>query len=185
VNNTHTHERRFQGDPDRLRTPDRLARLDVQRVVTLSLEGATLASVLDVGTGTGVFAEAFAAAGLEVAGIDANAEMLAAAAKYVPDAPLREAPAEQLPFADASFDLVFLGLVLHETDDPLAALKEAHRTARRRAAILEWAYRDEPPGPPLAHRLKPEMVADLAAKAGFRQVDATHLAHVSLYRLTP
>jgi methylase of polypeptide subunit release factors len=52
------HERRFRGDPARLRSPERLEQLEVERVVELSLEGITAGSVLDVGTGTGVFAEA-------------------------------------------------------------------------------------------------------------------------------
>ena len=62
----HTHARRFQGEPDRLRAPDRLARMEVPRVAALSTEGITVESALDVGTGTGVFAEAFAAQGIAV-----------------------------------------------------------------------------------------------------------------------
>jgi 2-polyprenyl-3-methyl-5-hydroxy-6-metoxy-1,4-benzoquinol methylase len=67
-----TNERRFRGEPDSLRSDERLALLEIDRVITLSIEGLGLERVLDVGTGTGVFAEAFAAKGLEVVGIDAN-----------------------------------------------------------------------------------------------------------------
>jgi ubiquinone/menaquinone biosynthesis C-methylase UbiE len=184
LNDTATHERRFHGTADRLRAADRIARLDVPRVVELSLAGLTATSVLDVGTGTGVFAEAFAAAGLAVTGIDTNADLLAVAREFAPTAQFREAPAEQLPFPDASFDLVFLGHVLHEADDPLATLQEARRVMRQRVAILEWPYRDEPHGPPLAHRLSPATVADLAARAGFQSVEALQLEHMDFYRLT-
>jgi ubiquinone/menaquinone biosynthesis C-methylase UbiE len=156
----------------------------VPRVVELSLAGLTATSVLDVGTGTGVFAEAFVAAGLAVTGIDTNADLLALAREFAPAAQFREAPAEQIPLPDGSFDLVFLGHVLHETDDPVAALREARRVARQRVAILEWPYRDEPHGPPLAHRLSPASVADLAARAGLAQVEASHLEHMDFYRLT-
>ena len=72
---------------------------------------------LDIGTGTGVFAEAFAARGLQVAGVDASADMIALARGFVPQGRFEVAPAEALPFADQTFDLVFLGLVLHEADD--------------------------------------------------------------------
>jgi len=181
----HAHERRFQGEPDRLRAPDRLARMEVPRVAALSTEGITVESALDVGTGSGVFAEAFAAQGIAVTGIDVNADLLTVARQSVPTAQFRQAPVERLPFADRSFDLVFLGHVLHEADDPLAALKEVHRVTRSRVAILEWPYRQEEKGPPLEHRLRSEIVANLAAQAGFQHVETIHLEHMDFYRLTP
>jgi ubiquinone/menaquinone biosynthesis C-methylase UbiE len=184
LNDTAIHERRFHGTADRLRAADRIARLDVPRVIELSLAGLTATSVLDVGTGTGVFAEAFVAVGFTVTGIDTNADLLAMARGFAPTAEFTEAPAERIPFPNGSFDLVFLGHVLHETDDPLAALQEARRVMRQRVAILEWPYRDEPQGPPLAHRLSPETVADLAARAGFQSVEALQLEHMDFYRLT-
>jgi ubiquinone/menaquinone biosynthesis C-methylase UbiE len=184
LNDTIAHERRFHGTADRLRAPDRIARLDVPRVVTLSLAGPTATSLLDVGTGTGVFAEAFVAAGLAVTGIDTNVDLLAVARGFAPTGQFTEAPAEQIPFPNGSFDLVFLGHVLHEADDPLAALREARRVMRQRVAILEWPYRDGPHGPPLAHRLSPATVADLAARAGFQSVEALQLEHMDFYRLT-
>jgi ubiquinone/menaquinone biosynthesis C-methylase UbiE len=179
------HERRFNGAADRLRAADRVARLEVPRVVALSLDGLTATSVLDVGTGTGIFAEAFANSGLAVTGIDTNAELLALASGYAPAAQFKEAPAEQVPFADGSFDLAFLGHVLHETDDPPAALREARRVARQRVAILEWPYREQPYGPPLAHRISPATVANLAAQAGFSLVEHVQLGQMDFYRLTP
>jgi ubiquinone/menaquinone biosynthesis C-methylase UbiE len=184
LDDLHIHERRFHGEPDRLRSPQRIARLDVPRVVALSLAGLTVTSVLDVGTGTGVFAEAFAAAGLVVTGIDINAELLAVAAGYAPTAQFKEASAEQIPFPDQSFDLVFLGHVLHEADDLLATLQEARRVTRQRVAVLEWPYREEPYGPPLAHRISPATVTELAARAGLAQVESIHLEHMTFYRLT-
>ena len=179
------HERRFHGAADRLRAPERVARLDVSHVVALSLAGLTAANMLDVGTGTGIFAEAFAAAGLAVTGIDVNPELLAVARGFAPTAQFREAAAEQIPFPDSSFDLVFLGHVLHETDDPLAALREARRVTRQRVAVLEWPYREEPHGPPLGHRLSPAAVADLAARAGLAHIEAIPLEYMDFYRLTP
>ena len=101
-----------------------MALLEVPRVVSLCREGITADSVLDVGTGTGLFAEAFAKDGCRVTGVDPNAELLAIARKHTAGV-FVVGTAEDLPFEDGSFDLVMMGLVLHETDDRAAALREA------------------------------------------------------------
>ncbi len=66
--------------------------------------------ILDLGTGTGVVARTFAARGARVAGIDVSIRQLEAAralaCEQELDLDLREAPAEALPFSDASFDVV-------------------------------------------------------------------------------
>jgi SAM-dependent methyltransferase len=177
------HDRRFEGAIERLRSPERVDRLEVERVAGLCFENGRIASVLDVGTGSGLFAEAFAGHGAEVSGVDVNAEMLVAARRFVPGGDFREGVVEQLPFPDSRFDLVFLGLVLHEADDAAKALKEARRTTRQRVGILEWPYRDQPLGPPIADRLRPEDLADLFPKAGFRTWKATDLSNTVFYLL--
>ena len=179
----HRHGHRFRGKPRDLRAPDRVERLEVGRVVGLSLEGLDITTALDVGTGSGIFAEAFAGIGLQVTGVDANPEMLLVAAEHVPGGELRKARAEKLPFMDGSFDLVFLGHVLHETDQPVQALKEARRVAKRRVVVLEWPCREEEHGPPLAHRLSHAAVESLAAEAGYGAVETLQLTHMDLYRL--
>jgi ubiquinone/menaquinone biosynthesis C-methylase UbiE len=178
-----TEEQRFHGAPDRLRSPQRLALLEVDRTVALCLEGLAAQKVLDVGTGTGIFAEAFAGQGLAVTGVDVNPEMLRVAQQYVPGGTFRRAPAEALPFPDGSFDLVFMGLVLHEADDPARALAEARRVARARVAVLEWPHARGSYGPPLAHRIRPEEIVRLAEDAGLYGADATSLQHLVLWRL--
>jgi ubiquinone/menaquinone biosynthesis C-methylase UbiE len=177
------HEKRFHGGPERLRSSERLALLETERVVSLSLEGLTSPRVLDVGTGTGVFAEAFAGAAAAVTGIDPNPELLAAARDFVPNVTFREGVAEALPFPEHSFEVVFLGHVLHETDDPLTALREAQRVARRRVAILEWPWKRQDQGPPLEHRLRPARIRRLAGEAGFRSIERIRLASMDFYRL--
>ncbi len=177
------HDRRFKADIEKLRAPGRVALLEVERVVALCLENLDIKKVLDVGTGSGIFAEAFAARKLEVTGIDANPEMIKAVQRLLPAVHFQEAVAEHIPYSDATFDLVFLGHLLHETDDRLQALSEARRVARLRVAILEWPYQDEEIGPPLAHRLKPEEITALAQQAGFRKIEKLPLAHMDFYRL--
>jgi ubiquinone/menaquinone biosynthesis C-methylase UbiE len=138
--------------------------------------------VLDVGTGSGLFAEAFAQQGLHAAGVDANPEMIRAAQGFLPGGAFREGTAEALPFSDGEYDLLFLGLVLHETDDPLQAIREARRVARLRVAVLEWPYREAEVGPPLADRLPVETVLKFAALAGLPAPAPLELEHVLLYR---
>ncbi len=181
----HAHERRYAAPAEKLRAPARIEMLEIPRVMNLSVEGIRDARVLDVGTGTGVFAEAFAEGGLDVTGIDANADLLASARAHAPRAKFVHGAAERLPFDDASFDLVFFGHVLHETDDQAAALREARRVARLRVALLEWPYVEEDRGPPLAHRLRSEDIFSLARGAGFTAVDRVTLSHMDLYLLSP
>ncbi len=51
------HEKRFSGDINRLRSPERQERLEVERVTGLCLEGIFPKTMLDIGTGSGLFAE--------------------------------------------------------------------------------------------------------------------------------
>ena len=178
------NERRFHGNAERLRAPERFQLLETARVVQLCAEGLRLESVLDVGTGTGVFAEAFAKEKLRVAGIDPDPDLLVVARRFVPDASFQAAVAESLPFGDGSYDLVFLGHVLHETDEPVIALREARRVARKRVVILEWPYKEEDRGPPLAHRLAADHVREIAEKAGLASLERFTLAHMELFRAT-
>jgi ubiquinone/menaquinone biosynthesis C-methylase UbiE len=177
------HEKRFEGDITRLRLPERIERLEVERVTDLCLENGKVNSVLDIGTGTGLFAESFSKRGLEISGVDANPEMLIAAHQFIPKGYFREGTAEALPYPDGSFDLVFLGLVLHESDEPLKSLQEARRVARKRVCILEWPYQEQSFGPPLVHRFRPEDLIILFKKAGFRKWKGTDLSSTVFYRL--
>jgi SAM-dependent methyltransferase len=175
------HGQRFQ-HVERLRSPERIQRLEVERVVQLALEGATIKSVLDIGTGTGLFVEAFTNRDLTVTGIDPNPEMLEAAHAHVPGADFRRATAEAIPFPDGTFDLAFMGLVLHETDDLLKAMQEANRVTRARLVILEWPYINQDFGPGLDERLEPDQILKLAEQAGLSTGETISLENLLLYR---
>ena len=178
------HEKLYDGGVERLRTPERVARLEVERVVALCLEAVDIKSVLDVGVGSGLFAEAFVQYGLEVAGVDVNPDMIVAAKQFVPKGDFRESTAEALPYPVASFDLVFFGLLLHESDEPLKVLQEARRVSHQRVGILEWSYQVSEFGPPLAHRMNPIEITNLTRQAGFTSLENIPLTHLSFYRLT-
>ena len=166
-----------------LRASERLAILEVNRVASLSLQNHKMQKVLDIGTGSGIFAEVFVGLGLDVTGIDIQEPMLAAARNLVPGARFELGSAEALPFADCSFDLCFLGLILHESSSPLRILQEAHRVASARVAILEWPYNEQDMGPPLDHRLKAEDVLHQAVAAGFSRSQSITLEYLVLFLL--
>jgi ubiquinone/menaquinone biosynthesis C-methylase UbiE len=177
------HEKRFSGDIARLRSGERVERLEVRLVIQLSLEGGSFRHMLDVGTGSGLFAEGFSRHNLDVTGVDANHEMLPVAKSYVPQGRFLQATAEELPFASRSFDLVFFGLVLHEADDALKVLQAAHRVSRKRICLLEWPYREQTFGPPLTDRLSPARMEEIFHRAGFARWECVHLANTILYML--
>jgi SAM-dependent methyltransferase len=81
--------------------------------------------ILDLGCGDGQLTARLAAAGATVTGVDASAEMVAAAQSRGIDAV--EARAEQLPFPDASFGAVFSNAALHWVRDQDAMMAEVHR----------------------------------------------------------
>ncbi len=101
--------------------------------------------ILDVATGTGmVAAELRERADCTVVGLDQSPEMLAAArARFASDGArveLIEGQAEELPFADESFDALTFTYLLRYVDDPPATLKELARVLRPggRIASLEF-----------------------------------------------
>ncbi len=175
------NERIYAGKVERLRAPGRLALLEVERVVDLCLAGLDALTALDLGTGTGVFAEAFAGRGLATTGVDLSEDMVAAGRRLVPGVEFLVGRAESVDLPAGSFDVVFLGHLLHEADDPVAMLAQASRLAACRVAVLEWPYRIEDTGPPLEHRLTDDKVRAFAVQAGFERVRTELLAHMVLH----
>jgi ubiquinone/menaquinone biosynthesis C-methylase UbiE len=94
-------------------------------------EGARTA--LDVATGGGHVARRLREAGLEVVACDAAPGM-------APDLVCR---AEDLPFADASFDVVASRLGAHHFEDVVAAVQEMARVAADRVLVVDNVYAGE------------------------------------------
>jgi demethylmenaquinone methyltransferase/2-methoxy-6-polyprenyl-1,4-benzoquinol methylase len=123
-----------------------------RRALVDAVEPAPAQRVLDVATGTGmVAAELRKRADCSVVGIDQSPEMLGAAkARFAGETnsvELVQGQAEQLPFADASFDAVTFTYLLRYVDDPKATMRELARVVRPggRVASLEFGV---PPWPP-------------------------------------
>ena len=172
-------------NPDirKLRVPDRIAQLEVPRVVALCVKHGRFSNLLDVGTGSGLFAEAFADRGLQVTGIDPDPLMVAAARSHLSDLICVVGTAEALPFGNDSFEALFMGMVLHETADPQLALIEARRVAKRTLAVLEWPPPAPTDPPPPARRFSRRQVGSMARTAGFSSVSIHSLRQAVVYLL--
>jgi malonyl-CoA O-methyltransferase len=89
--------------------------------------------VLDLGCGTGRHTLALAAAGARVTALDQSPEMMALARPKLGDHPVEwvlHALPGPLPFPDAAFDLVVMGLVAEHVADLAGLLAEAGRVLR-------------------------------------------------------
>jgi len=120
---------------------DRRLLPEYRRVLeTLSL-GREL-SVLDLATGTGTLAAAFAERGHRVAGIDFAARLLRRARRRLPQADFRLMDLADLPqLADDAYDVVTLAYVLHGMPPQMRrfALCQAHRLARRYVLVFDYS----------------------------------------------
>jgi ubiquinone/menaquinone biosynthesis C-methylase UbiE len=95
------------------------------------------ASVLDVGTGTGLAAAALVARGCSVTGLDASEVMLGRARGRVPGASFVNGSATDLPFANASFDAATSAQAFHWFDQE-RALSELERVVRPGGTVAVW-----------------------------------------------
>lgn len=99
--------------------------------------------VLDVGCGPGALTAELArrvGAG-RVAAVDPSEQFAVACRERVPDADVRVARAEEVPFADDEFDAALAQLVIGFVDDGDRALAEMRRVVRPggTVAVCQWA----------------------------------------------
>jgi SAM-dependent methyltransferase len=146
------------------------------------------ASVLDVGCGSGLFLALAAKRSAAVSGIDAATGLLAIARERTPSGDFRNGDMEELPFADASFDLVSGFNSFQFAADPVNALKQAKRVAQPtgKVSMAVWGRAEDcqaaavvkamgsllpppPPGAPGPFALSvPGVMEELLSKAGLK-----------------
>ena len=115
----------------------------VKRRIERAIHHMNIAStdrVLDLGIGTGV-SLGFYPRHANVVGIDLSGGMLREARKKIREMNLErffvfQANALQLPFADSSFDHVFISHVISVVSDPVMLVREAQRVAKPGARIV-------------------------------------------------
>jgi len=143
----------------------------------LEREGVEARTILDVGCGAGANLELLAECfpGAELQGVDVEREPLRFC-RADRRLPVSQADAVQLPFADASFDLVTALDALEHIADEARALRELHRVCRPGGALVAtvpafdwlWGSVDE-----LGHHERRYRRAELVARveaAGFEVV---------------
>ena len=101
-------------------------------------EGQT---VLDVGAGTGALTRELVARGARVVAVEPSPEFARTLRSRFPELEVHEAPAEELPFANDSFDLALAQLVVAFMEDAPAAMRELGRVAHQ-VAVNMWGVEE-------------------------------------------
>jgi SAM-dependent methyltransferase len=92
-------------------------------------------SVLDLGCGPGWYSAQYGLGGANVTGVDLTPKAVEVASAYakfrgLANVVIRQGDAQDLPFADDSFDLVISSGVLHHVPDPVQAFREVRRVLK-------------------------------------------------------
>jgi SAM-dependent methyltransferase len=128
--------------------------------------------VLDVGCGPGALTAVLVdRLGADaVAAVDPSKPFVAAATERFPDVDVRLASAEQLPYADDSFDAALAELVVHFMKDPVAGLAEMARVVVPGGTVSACVWDHAGGGGPLSTFWKAVLDLDDTAP------DESHLA---------
>ena len=162
---------------------------------------ARIPRLLDVATGPGYVAGTAAQRGASSFGVDFSLAMTLLARSRYPKLPFAVGDAEDLPFADRSFDSVVTNFGLLHLGRPEKALAEAHRVLRPggRVAFTVWAPPEEsvafgivlraidaygnrdvplPPGPPFFQFSDPAESRRALAETGFQSIQVMRVPQV-------
>lgn len=172
------HQKRFQRYSDE----DRRSWQDPEAI--LGLTGLKSGDVfVDVGCGYGFFA--IPAARIvgphgKVIGIDVDRDWLeslrvAATNEGITNVETLLGRAEEIVPLEGSADVVFLGMDLHDFDDPAAVLRNARRTLKGGGTLanLDWKKEESPIGPPPEIRLDAATEAAMISGEGFEVMSVT------------
>ena len=114
---------------------------------------------LDLGCGTGLFAERVADAGYAVTPLDPFRGMLRVLGRRRPDLPAVQASGTRLPFPDGTFALTYCIAVMHHVAEPEAVrqtLIEMARVTRPGGHVLVWDHNPRNPYWPFLMRRVPQ-----------------------------
>jgi ubiquinone/menaquinone biosynthesis C-methylase UbiE len=163
-------------------------------------------SILDVGCGPGYVSAAAAERAAVPIGLDFSKEMIAIAKKMFPKIEFRKGDAQNLPFADKTFDRVVANFALLHLSDPERAMTEANRVLKTggRFAFTTWAKVSEnpfvklvddaiqahanvdvdlPPGPPFYLFENEKEFRKALERAGFEGASMTFRVHTIKWRV--
>ena len=116
------------------------AHLDLwMNAVSSHVKHELIASILDLGCGTGRFAEALADRfDADVIGVDPSHKMLEQAQIKRRDHRVRytRGRGEAIPLANNSVDVIFMSMVFHHFENPILAARECRRVARQQSTVF-------------------------------------------------
>jgi ubiquinone/menaquinone biosynthesis C-methylase UbiE len=169
----HAIHRRHANDPERRKWQDPeviLARIGLKASLTF----------MDIGCGGGFFALPAARVVGEngkVYGIDIDAESIGELRDLVSreglsNVELTVGKAEAAALCESCADIVFLGMVLHDFDDPARVLQNARKMLNPTGRLinLDWKKMTMRLGPPLEKRFSEQKAVQLIEAAGFSVV---------------
>jgi len=142
--------------------------------------------IVEIGAGTGLFAEEFSRLAPEatVYAVDMAPEMIEWMSEHRSGVVPRDGHAPRLvpvrstetsvPLPDASADLVVMLNVHHELADPVGTYTDAYRLLRPggQMLVVDWAARETPKGPPQAIRASVAALDAALTAAGFVDVES-------------
>ena len=96
--------------------------------------------VLDVGCGPGALTAELVARAALVSAVEPSSSFAAAVRARLPGVDVRQGAAEQLPFAEGTFDAAMAQLVLHFMTDPVLGLREMARVTRPGGAVCACVW---------------------------------------------
>jgi SAM-dependent methyltransferase len=152
--------------------------------------------LLDVGCGPGALTRLLVdrVGASTVAAVDPSEAFVEAARARLPGVDVRRSAAEELPYADGTFDAALAQLVVHFMADPVAGLREMARVTKRRGVVAACVWNNAGGAGPLsplwraAQELDPDVrdesgaagareghLAELAREAGLARVESSHL----------
>jgi SAM-dependent methyltransferase len=139
--------------------------------------------VLDVGCGPGALTEVLVQrlGGSGVSAVDPSEAFVAAAQARLPGVDVRRASAEDLPYAEGTFDAALAQLVVHFMVDPVAGLREMGRVTKAAGVVAACVWDNAGGVGPLsplwraAQDLDPA-ISDEAGAAGAREGHLAQLA---------
>jgi SAM-dependent methyltransferase len=141
--------------------PGHLMRFSLNHAILRVAAHLRFESVLDVGGAEGYLAHLLRTCfGAEAFSVDLSAAACGRARQLF-DLPSLAVSASALPFPDASFDLVTCSEVIEHLEDPIAALRELRRVARRAVLVTTEEFCSDA----LAAHLERFTLADHAAHA--------------------
>jgi len=112
-----------------------------------------------------------------VCGVDIDKEALEALGEHAARLGLRNlrlklAAAEDVVLCKQCADIVFVGIALHDFDDPLKVLQNVKKALKTggRLVNLDWKKEQTPFGPPLEIRFSESEAVSLIERAGFKVV---------------